>query len=264
MTRLFSCRSKSLVPLALVLALVSSTSARAAGCIDGRQSKFLQNNAIGCTFGVGDPTNASDPAHASDPLKVPSFPAIGSAFNGEHTSILFLTDADPLGPGLQNSSGEDCGTGTSPCKPESASDTPPGTKTVTVTPTISTVSGNPEIAGVTVTILDPAVFGAGTLSWFASVNPDGIGTTTSATFDQNHPSTFFDLSSSPATSVAVGYSFTIGCGGTCTAGVNDASVFGVKANFMVAPETSAGAAQATAIGLVAALARARARRPVGS
>jgi hypothetical protein len=262
MMRLVLCRSKELAaPLALALALaVPSTGWAATACIDGRQSAFLTNNpTLPCTFGAGDPTDRSDPLHASDPLQVPQIPAIVTPFNGEHTSILFLTDSDPLGPGVQNSSGLDCGPGHTAgnCMPESASDVPAGTKVVNVTPTVSTVSGNAEIKGVTVTIIDPMVFGTGTLSWSASVNPDNTGTTTSDTFDQTQTSTFFDLSASPAKSVAVGFQFTIGCGGTCTAQVDDASVFGIKANFMLAPEPSSLAAQGAALGVLAALARRR-------
>jgi hypothetical protein len=255
MTRIVFRRSKgTAIGVALALAALATPAAGAApGCKNGRQSAFLTNNPVlPCTFGVGDPTNPTDPLHASDPLEVPSIPAFGVPFNGEHTSILFL-NADPLGPGVQNSSGLDCGSNhDTACMPQSAS---AGTPTASVTPTVSTADGAAEITNVRVTMIDPAVFGTGTLSWSASVNPDGLGTMTSPTLDQN--TTFYDFPlAQPATSVAAGYAFTLGCGGACAAGVNDASVFGVKVNLTL-PEPDAAAGAVAALGLLAELARRR-------
>ena len=137
--------------------------------------------------------------------------------------------------------------------PESTNDTPVGMKTADVTtPTISTVSGQPEITAVRVSLINPTVTGTGTVTWNASINPDNMGAMTIGPLDQNTPFHDFPLAQ-PATSVTGGYSFMLGCGGTCMAGVNDASVFGVKINVMLAPEPSAGASQVAALALLAGL-----------
>ena len=249
---------KLAIGLALVLAAAAApTAVRAADCVSGRLSD-VGPPPPGCTFGDGT-------------LQVDSFGASGPPFNGEHNSIYFFTaPPESLGPAVQVSSGIDtCGSSpphTDPCAPEKASDQASGSNTAgPVTGGVSATDGLAEIGHVVVTLLDPMLLGSGTLSWIATMNPDGMGAQSSGTLDQNTPSFDFDLSSAPAKSVVAGFTFTLTCTpAPCDSATNDASVFGVKINVTPAPEPSAATAQAAALGLLAALARRRARRLGGS
>jgi|SRR5215813_981505 len=246
--------------LLLVLAAgLGPSVTRAADCPSGRLNQIVFQPP--CTFGDGT-------------LQVDSFVPSGTppkGFDGEHNSIFFFTSPpEILGPAVQNSSGDNnCGPNqphTDPCAPEKASDNKflPGISKASSIGTVSTVSGLPEIGHVVVTMLDPMVLGAGTLSWSATVNPDGMGAVSSGELDQTTGSFDFPLAQ-PAQSVTASYEFTLTCTpAPCDPTMNDASIFGIKINITPAPEPSAAAAQATALVLVAALARRRARRLGGT
>jgi len=249
---LFHRAARSVLWLLLGLAALAFVpeSSRAADCVSGRLSQ-VGPPPPGCTFGDGS-------------LQVDSFGASGPPFNGEHNSIYFLTDPpETVGPAVQVSSGIDtCGANpphTDPCAPEMASSQASGIAIAgPVNGGVSTTDGQPEIGHVVVSLLDPTVLGSGTISWTATMNPDGLGVQSSGTLDQSTPSYDFDLSGAPAQSVVASFTFTLTCTPVpCDPATNDASVFGVKINVTPAPEPGAAAGAVAALGLLAGLARRR-------